>query len=289
MKNPVCVFQGPKVSPIKIGLVIIGHGSRDPDALAEFLSLIQMIDAAGQAIIESGYLEFGSPTIQEAIDCAVTRGATALVVLPAMLTSGRHLTVHIPAHIETARQRHPTISIADGSPLYFHPKIVSLCKDRTNQAIQAMGQIDCSQILLLVIGQGTSDPHANGDLQKMTRILWEGTGVGWAIGCYAGVTAPLLPEALEHALRLPYRHLVIFPYFLFTGVLVKRIQATALLFQEANPDRLVKVASHLGPDPAVRDIFLECFSKIPHAPLFQSGDDEIKSPPSQGGAWEVKK
>ena len=48
-------------------------------------------------------------------------------------------------------------------------------------------------------------------------------GSGWGEVCYSGVTFPLIAPGLEHAAKLGYRRIVVFPYFLFTGVLVQRI------------------------------------------------------------------
>ena len=77
--------------------------------------------------------------------------------------------------------------------------------------------------MLVVVGRGTSDSDANSNVNKVMRMLWEGFGFGWGEVCYSGVTFPLVEPGLRHAARLGYRRIVVFPYFLFTGVLVKRI------------------------------------------------------------------
>src|SRR3546814_9078662 len=41
--------------------------------------------------------------------------------------------------------------------------------------------------------------------------------------CCSDRTFPLGEPGLEHAARLGFRRIVVFPYFLFTGVLVQRI------------------------------------------------------------------
>ena len=50
-------------------------------------------------------------------------------------------------------------------------------------------------------------------------------GFGWAETAYSGVAHPRVDAALDRAARLGFRRIVVFPYFLFTGVLVKRIYA----------------------------------------------------------------
>ena len=54
-------------------------------------------------------------------------------------------------------------------------------------------------------------------------MLWEGFGFGWAETAYSGVTFPLVEPALDKAARLGFRRILVFPYFLFTGILVERI------------------------------------------------------------------
>jgi sirohydrochlorin cobaltochelatase len=80
-----------------------------------------------------------------------------------------------------------------------------------------------SDTLLLVIGRGTSDPDANGNIAKLSRMLWEGLGVARAEVAFSGIAKPTIAEGLAHAARQGYPRVIVFPYFLFTGVLVNRI------------------------------------------------------------------
>ena len=82
-----------------------------------------------------------------------------------------------------------------------------------------------AETLLAVIGRGTSDPDANGNIAKVARMLWEGMSFGWAGTGYGGVAHPRVDALLERVARLSFRRIVVFPYFLFTGVLVRRIYA----------------------------------------------------------------
>ena len=50
-------------------LLIAGHGSRDPDGIAEFLDLARHFRAARPELpLEIAFLEFARPTIQEGLD-----------------------------------------------------------------------------------------------------------------------------------------------------------------------------------------------------------------------------
>ena len=62
-----------------------------------------------------------------------------------------------------------------------------------------------SDTLLVVVGRGSSDPDANSNVAKVTRLLWEGFGFGWAETAYSGVTFPLVEPGLRHAVKLGFK------------------------------------------------------------------------------------
>ena len=111
--------------------------------------------------------------------------------------------------------------------------------------------------MLLVVGRGASDPDANSNVAKVMRMLWEGMGFGWGEVAYSGVTFPLVAPALDHAAKLGYRRIVVFPYFLFTGVLVKRIYDAADEAQLKYPNIEILHAPYLDDHPLVIDTFLD--------------------------------
>jgi sirohydrochlorin cobaltochelatase len=87
-------------------------------------------------------------------------------------------------------------------------------------------------------------------------------GFGWGEVAFSGVTFPLVAPALEHALKLGYRRIVVFPYFLFTGVLVKRIYDAADEAQARHPEVEILNAPYLNDHPLVIDTFLDRIREI---------------------------
>ena len=87
-----------------------------------------------------------------------------------------------------------------------------------------------------MIGRGTSDSDANGNVAKVARMLWEGMGFAHAEIGFSGVAHPRTEVALERATRLGFRRIVVFPYFLFTGVLVRRIYEAADVVAARHPE-----------------------------------------------------
>jgi sirohydrochlorin cobaltochelatase len=109
----------------------------------------------------------------------------------------------------------------------------------------------------MVVGRGASDPDANSNVAKVMRMLWEGMGFGWGEVAYSGVTFPLVGPALDHAARLGYERVVVFPYFLFTGVLVKRIYDAVEEARDRHPQIEFLAAPYLGDHPLVAATFLD--------------------------------
>jgi sirohydrochlorin cobaltochelatase len=88
-------------------------------------------------------------------------------------------------------------------------------------------------------------------------MLWEGMGFGWAEAAFSGVADPRVDAALERSARLGFRRIVVFPYFLFTGILVKRIYAQTDSVAARFPDIDFVKAGHLRDHEGVIDTFLD--------------------------------
>lgn len=239
-------------------ILFVGHGSRDAEGTDEFLRLVEVFqNDEPERIVECGFLEFAKPVIGEGIAACVRRGAKKIAVLPGMLMAAGHAKNDIPSEIHEARRQYPGVAFHYGRHLHLHAKIIELCRLRLEEAERAAPPRDRSDTLLLVVGRGSSDPDANADMQKLARILWEGMGYGWGAACYIGVTTPLLAEALERCRRMGFGRILVLPFFLFTGILEKRIRTTSEAFGQVHADVEVLCAGYLNVHPLLFDVFRE--------------------------------
>jgi sirohydrochlorin cobaltochelatase len=248
----------------KLGVMVCGHGSRDADAIAEFEAVARGIrERLPQYDVDSGFLEFATPVIRDGLDALRARGVDDVLAIPAMLFAAGHAKNDIPSVLNAYRARHPGFGIRYGRELAVEAKLLQASADRIRAAIaEAPVTVPVEETLLVVVGRGASDPDANSNVAKVTRMLWEGFGFGWAETAYSGVTFPLVRPALEHAARLCYRRIVVFPYFLFTGVLVKRIYAHTDLVAARHPGIEFLKAPYLNDHPLVLDAFAERVDEI---------------------------
>ncbi len=248
----------------KVGLMICGHGSRDQNAVAEFAVLAEHLRARfSDWPVEYGYLEFARPIIRDGLDKLRDAGCTRVLAVPGMLFAAGHAKNDIPSVLNTYQARHEGLRIDYGRELAIDPKMIRAAGARVKQALaEADKDVPVHETLLVVVGRGASDPDANSNVSKVTRMVWEGLGFGWAETAYSGVTFPLVEPALEHAARLGYRRIVVFPYFLFTGVLVKRIYDYTDAVAARHPEIEFIKAPYLNDHPLVVDTFADRVGEI---------------------------
>jgi len=247
----------------KTGVMLCGHGSRDEDAVQEFAVLAQHLKGRFPGHpVEFGYLEFATPIIRDGLDRLRAEGVDKVLAVPGMLFAAGHAKNDIPSVLNTYAAQNG-LEIDYGKELGIDPKMIRAAADRVEEALHdAPGDIGRHETLLVVVGRGASDPDANSNVSKVTRLLWEGFGFGWAETAYSGVTFPLVEPALEHAARLNYRRIIVFPYFLFTGILVQRIYDATDTVAKRYPGIQFIKAPYLNDHPAVIDTFVERVEQI---------------------------
>ncbi|MBF2026022.1 MAG: sirohydrochlorin chelatase [Oscillatoriales cyanobacterium C42_A2020_001] len=213
--------------PIQRPLLLIGHGSRDADgrqSLLDFAAAYQSLDQSRPVI--PCFLELTEPTIQQGVDQCVEMGYTEISALPVLLFAARHNKFDVTNELDRAKQRHPQIQFHYGRHFGITPGIIDLWRSRLAELDQPDHNphaISREDTVLLFVGRGSSDPDANGDVYKMARILWEGSGYSTVETCFIGITHPRLEESFRRARLYKPRRIIVLPYFLFTGLLVKKI------------------------------------------------------------------
>ena len=239
-------------------LLIVGHGSRDPEGIAEFLGLARHFRTHRPELpVEIAFLEFARPTIQEGMDRLAASGVETIVVLPGVLVAAGHAKNDMASEVRLARERHPDIDIRMGRALDVEAKLLQLCRLRYRESLADRHSVDPAETLLLLVGRGSSDPDANANIAKIARFLQEGYPTAWSAIAFSGVAAPLLEEALPICERSGFRRIIVQPYFLFTGVLLKRIYAYVDRRHHARPDLDILTTPHLQAHPLLIETFAE--------------------------------
>jgi sirohydrochlorin cobaltochelatase len=206
------------------GILICGHGSRDPEGVEGFKALVALLRQRYPShMVDYGFLEFSHPVYAAAVERMYVAGIREIIAIPAILFAGGHAKNDIPFEMNTLQSQYKELRIRLGRHIGITPSILQLAKQLIEQAEAAVPAVDRKDACLLLVGRGTSDPDANSDVAKMTRMLGEGLGFGFSTTAFIGVTHPLLKDHLPVIDHLPYKRIVALPVFLFTGVLLKKI------------------------------------------------------------------
>ncbi|MBI5673318.1 MAG: NAD(P)H-dependent oxidoreductase subunit E [Nitrospirae bacterium] len=228
------------------GLLMVGHGSRDPGANAEFEGLVAAYRAARLDIdVAHGYVELARPSLVTALRSLAQR-VDCVVVLPLFLFAAGHVKNDIPLALSQVRQEFPNVRFTVTNALGVHPNLVELAFERARAALK--GAREASKTAVVVVGRGSSDPDANGDFCKVVRLIAEGREIGWVVPCFIGVAKPLFEETVEWVARARPERIVVVPYFLFGGRLISTIREQAVSFQARYPWIKTELAPHLGAD-----------------------------------------
>jgi precorrin-8X/cobalt-precorrin-8 methylmutase len=240
-------------------IVIAGHGSRDSEGVAEFEQLAKLVrQRAGERHVEHGFLEFARPTIDEAVRTLITNGDRRIAIVPLVLLAANHAKNDLPTEVLALQQEFPANQLHYGSALHLHPNILRLFRQRIVEAeARSPQKVRRSESCLVVVGRGTTDPDANSDVSKLARLLQEGMGFGGSYVCYSGTAKPLVTDGLRQAVRLGFERIIVAPFFLFTGILVKRIYEATDAVAVDHPRTDFLKADYLGIHPLLADAFLE--------------------------------
>jgi sirohydrochlorin cobaltochelatase len=230
-------------------VLLVGHGSREQTGNDEFLKFCDVVSPhLGPERIETCFIELTTPLVPESLDRCVELGARRVIVLPVILLAAGHVKLELPHELDEAKERHPGVEFMYGRHIGLDPLVTDIMRERL-AAVEDDTAWPSEETAVLVVGRGSSDPDANSELYKLSRLIWESRRYPWVESCFIGVTSPSLPEGLARCAALGARRIIALPYFLFTGVLIPRIHRIVDEFMAAHPGLVVRVSDYLNGHP----------------------------------------
>jgi sirohydrochlorin cobaltochelatase len=240
-------------------LLIVGHGSRDPRGAREFHDLADLVRRRNPSLmVEGGFIELSRPPISECVDSLAENGARSVAAVPLMLLSAGHVKDDIPATLVREKVDHPEMSFSYGRALGIRPELLELMDQRISAVVS---EKEKEATAVLIVGRGSSDPDANSDLHKIARLFYEGRPYPIVESAYVSMTPPDVAKGLDRCLKLGAKRIVVFSYFLFTGVLEVRIRERSEMFAAAHPGIELHYAGYFGPDERIADLVVERYTE----------------------------
>ncbi|WEH36498.1 sirohydrochlorin chelatase [Streptomyces sp. AM 4-1-1] len=239
-------------------LLVIAHGSRDPRHAATVRALTARVRALRPELrVETGFLEFNSPSVTEVLDrleaeAAKEPGVREVVALPLLLTRAFHAKSDIPAVLDEARPRLPRLCVRQAEVLGPSPLLLSALQWRLHLAGLRPG--DRSSTGLVLASAGSTDPEAIAVIAEIARELRH---TGWCAvrPAFASASLPRTEDAVRALRADGVRRVAVAPYVIAPGFLPDRIARGA---REAGADVLADV---LGPAPELARLLVDRYEE----------------------------
>ncbi|MEW9552103.1 sirohydrochlorin chelatase [Nonomuraea sp. NPDC050783] len=273
---------------MKPPLLLIGQGSHDDAYAAEFGRFVHRLrcrlDQTG-ADVSGGYLERATPRLSESVASLVARGHHRLVALP--LSLGR-TGDDFGAALEREQQRHPTLMYDHGRPLGPDPRVLSLLAERLAEAAADLSRprplelagarprlravdalvveeprVEPGETGIVLVGEGSTDPVANAEVHRVSRLFWETHAYDFMTveTAFVSVTPPGVPGGLERCRRLGAKRVIVVPYLLFAGGMLERVWAQALAYGAGHPDLDIRCAEVIGDCETLADVVIDRYEE----------------------------
>ena len=248
------------------GVVIVGHGTADPVGAAETHAVGRLVvDLLPGVPVEVGFLEVIGPSIGDALGALAARGCRRVVAAPLILFTAGHAKRDIPEALD-AGGRAVGVAVEQAPAIGCHPAVVGLARRRRRQAVRGLEPVPAAATGLVMIGRGSSDPLALGQLVEFTAA----TLVAEASACphdlqacrigfgFVAAARPSLADALDAAAAGPdVRRVVVQPHLLFRGHVEEQVAASVARARERHPGIEWLVVPRLGAEPDVAEALVD--------------------------------
>ncbi len=231
---------------MKTTILLVGHGSRNKEGNREIEAFATTWRAKNpQWRIEICFIEFAEVLIDQGLDNAAN-GSDRVIIVPLILNAAGHVKMEIPHHIADGRKRHPNVAFIYARHLGASERILEILKRNLGKAMASMDMPDPQNSGVILLGRGSSDRVANGEVAKMARWLFEESDHPLVDIAFTGITYPRIESVVQRQIALGMKQLVILPYYLFTGTLIERIKRQVERLQTQYPQVTIAMGRYFG-------------------------------------------
>lgn len=239
------------------GILVVGHGSREPGSNPPLLGLCREVELTLRGTpVQPCYLELAHPTIDEGLTALFRRGVTRTIVVPLLLTAGRHVRHDIPSLVGRSLARLSNMFVCFTEHLGSHPQMVAIADSRLAEALDGLPARP-GRTKYVLVARGSRDPLVRGEFFRwVASRRFEDDGAGF-LPCFLSMAQPTLEDGLQTAMEGEPGRIVVQPHLLFPGRLVERIHTRAEELRRKFPHVGWVTAGALGPDPRLADCVVD--------------------------------
>jgi len=252
---------------MKDTILLVGHGSREKsgnDEIEQFAALWRARHPHWRT--ELCFIEFAEVEVEDGLDLAAT-GSERVIVVPLILNAAGHVNVEIPSHIARARLRHAGVRFDYAPHLGVCEPVLEVLRRQLKQCMHALDMPDPTGTGVVLLGRGSSNREANGEMARMARWLFEEGDHELVDLAFTGIAWPRLERVVQRQVQLGMRQVIVLPYYLFTGTLIQRIGRQVEHLRAQYPQVRFASGTHFGFEPEIAQLLAGRVDALMHGAL----------------------
>lgn len=198
------------------------------------------------------FLELAKPSISEGFAACIRGGATEVIVVPVFLLAAGHVKEDIPQELKRFQSSYPHISITYGNPFGVSQSLVSATYEGSG-----INEFE-NGVTLLLVARGSSDPQTLQDMQHIASMFEKEVKVSKVEVCYLAAVEPRFEEQLKEVVERENEKIVVLPYLLFTGLLMKHIEREVRKYNQSN----IYISPYLGKNLVFQEMLIQKTEEI---------------------------
>jgi len=235
-------------------ILLVGHGSREASGNDEILAFAQQWRKRQPSwSIEVCFIELADITLAQGLSRAAAKSGRVIVV-PLILNAAGHVKMDIPQAIDDARLQFTGVQFMYTPELTACDLLLQVLLRRLKTAMTSLDMPDPNTTGVVVLGRGSSDRHANGEMAKMARWVMEETDHPLVDVAFTGITYPRLEKVVQRQHLLGMTQVAVLPYYLFNGTLMERIVRQVANLRTPYPTIRFALTDYFGFEPEVFEL-----------------------------------
>ena len=208
---------------MKEGILLCFHGTKSNEGVKDTNKLLKTFKKENKKYtIKIGYLEIRKPTIKNQLDFFFKRKFDNLLIIPAMIFSGNHVTKDIPKILNNLKKDYKTKPhVFINPPLLKSTKIFNVIQ---NNLIKSLKIVDKKKWGLIVVASRTINFKAKAEIKDIARNIARKNKFSF----YKEILITLNKKNLKknlNRLSLKYSGFLVLPLFLFRGRLLESLRS----------------------------------------------------------------
>ena len=225
------------------GILLCYHGTRSNEGIKDTIKLLKVFKKRNKdCTVKIGYLEITKPTIENQLDFFFKKKFDNLLIAPAMIFSGNHVTKDIPKIINNSKKKFKKIpKINFVPPLIKSKKFFDVIQNNLIKKLQKLK--NKTKTGLIVLASNTINTYAKSQINSLAKKIVKKNKFKF----YKILLVTLNKENIKKELKklISNYEFIILPIFLFRGNLLENLQLVIKQNKKTNKNKFI-LCSHIN-------------------------------------------